>query len=92
MQSDKSSHDLTKQMNKDLLNLPYLLRANKLFLTVPYKFKNLQGKQPIPPQSVKYLGVLLDEHLQWAKQLSNFKVNLNTTIGTLSKLKTKYQK
>ena len=66
-------------MNKDLLNLLYWLRANKLCLNIQktelilppsnlkigpsIKFK-LQGKQLIPAQSVKYLGVLLDEHLQ----------------------------
>ena len=77
-------------MNKDLLYLLYWLRANKLCLNIQkteliifcptslkmdpsIKFK-LQGKQLIPVQSVKYLGVRLDEHLQWTKQLSNVKV------------------
>ena len=90
-------------MNKDLLNLSYWLRANKLYLNIQeteliifhptslnidhsIKFK-LQGKQLTSPQSVKYLGVLVDEHLQWTKQLSNVKIKLNRAIGILSKLR-----
>ena len=94
---------LAKQMDKDILNLSYWLRANKLCLNIQkieliifrptslkidpsIKFK-LQGKRIIPTQSVKYLGVLLDEHLQWTKQLSNVKIKLNRAIGILSKLR-----
>ena len=90
-------------MNKDLSNLPYWLRANKLSLNIQkteliifhwtslkidpsIKFK-LQGKRLIPAQSLKYLGVLLDEHLQWTKKLSNVKIKLNRAIGILSKLR-----
>ena len=94
---------LAKQMNKYLLNLSYWLRANKLCLNTQkteliifrptclkidpsIKFK-IQGKRLIPAHSVKYLGVLLDEHLQWTKQLSNVKIKLNRAIGILSKLR-----
>ena len=41
----------------------------------------------IPTQSVKYLGMLLDEHLQCSKKLSHVKVKMNRSIGTLSKLR-----
>ena len=51
-----------------------------------FKFK-LQGKRLIPTQSVKYLGVLLHEHLQCSKQLSHVKVKMNRSIGILSKLR-----
>ena len=94
---------LAKQINKDLSNLSYWLRANKFYLNIQkteliifhptslnidhsIKFK-LQGKQLTPPQFVKYLGVLVDEHLQWTKQLSNVKIKLNRAIGILSKLR-----
>ena len=102
MQSNKSLQDFPKQMNFDLLNLLHWLRANKTSLTVqkielifcptrlsldPSKFKKLQGKQLIPTQSVKYLVVLLDELLQWTKQLSNVKVKFNTAFDTLSKFR-----
>ena len=90
-------------MDKDILNLSYWLRANKLCLNIQkielitfrptslkidpsIKFK-LQGKRIIPTQSVKYLGVLFDEQLQWTKQLSNVKIKLNRAIGILSKLR-----
>ena len=65
-------------MNKDTLNLPYWLRANKLCLIVqksePMIFRTaslktdspikfkLQEKVLITTQSVTYLGLLLDEH------------------------------
>ena len=80
MQSNISLEVLAKQMNKDLLNLSCWLRANKLCLNIQkteliifhptslkidasIKFK-LQGKRVIPLQSVKCLGVHLDERLQ----------------------------
>ena len=72
--------------------------ANKLYLNIQkaklifhpislkidpsIKFK-LQGKQLIPTESVKYLGVLLYEHLQLTKQLSNVKIKLNRANGIL---------
>ena len=37
--------------------------------------------------TVKYVGILLDEHLQWSKQLAHVQVNLNRGIGILSKLR-----
>ena len=69
---------LSKQVNKDLSNLSNWLRANKLSLNVKktelvifrprklkidhsFKFK-LDGKRLVPTHSVKYLGVLIDEH------------------------------
>ena len=70
---------LSKRINKDLFNLSNWLKANKLSLNVKktelvifrsrklkidnsLKFK-LDGKRFVPTKSVKYLGVLLDEHL-----------------------------
>ena len=94
---------LSKQINKDLFNLSNWLKANKLSLYVmkteqvifrlrklkidnSFKFK-LDGKRLVPTKSVKYLGVLLDEHLNnWNEQISQVKMKLNCAIGTLSKL------
>ena len=94
---------LSKQINKDLFNLSNWLKANKLSLYVmktelvifrlrklkidnSFKFK-LDGKSLVPTKSVKYLGVLLDEHLNnWNEQISQVKMKLNRAIGTLSKL------
>ena len=50
------------------------------------KFK-LDGKRLTPINTVKYLGILLDEHLQCSKQLAHVQVKLNRGIGILSKLK-----
>ena len=55
---------------------------NGLKLDSSCKFK-LQGNWFIPSQSIKNLGVLLDEHLQ----LSHVKLKLSRAIGILSNLR-----
>ena len=50
------------------------------------KFK-LDGKRLSPVITVKYLGIPLDEHLQWSKQLTHVQVKLNYEINILSKLR-----
>ena len=92
---------LSKQVNKDLSNLSNWFRANKLSLNVKKtelvsylyikKTENrpqlkLDGKRLVPTHSVKYLGVLIDEHLLWNKQVVQIKMRLNHPIGMLSKL------
>ena len=79
-------------MNHDLKSLSGWLKANKLCFTVkkieliffrlhtkkldhPLKFK-LNGKRLIPAHSVKYGGVLLEEHLKWTKQVAQVKIKL----------------
>ena len=37
--------------------------------------------------TVKYLGILLNEHLQWSKQLAHVQAKVNHGIGILSKLR-----
>ena len=51
-----------------------------------FKFKT-DGKKFIPILSVKYLGVLLDEHMSWNQQIYQTKLKLNRAIGILSKLR-----
>ena len=103
IQSNPLLDRLSKQVNKDLSNLSNWLRANKLSLNVKktelvifrprklkidhsFKFK-LDGKRLVPTHSVKYLGVLIDEHLLWNKQVAQIKMRLNRAIGMLSKLR-----
>ena len=103
IQSNLSLERLSKQVNKDLSNLSNWLRANKLSLNVKktklvilrprklkidhcFKFK-LDGKRLVPTHSVKYLGVLIDEHLLWNKQLAQMKMSLNRVIDILSKFR-----
>ena len=103
MQSYKFLDVLSKNLNKDLKSLSQWLKANKLCLNVSkteliifhrntaiidhtLKLK-LDGKRLSPSQSVKYLGVILDEHLQWNDQIAQVKVKLNRAIGILSKIR-----
>ena len=91
--SSTSLEILSKRINKDLFNLSNWLKANKLSLNVKktelvifrskklnidssFKFK-LNGKRLVPTKSVKYLGVLPDEHSHWNEQISQVKMKLN---------------
>ena len=51
-----------------------------------FKFM-IDGKRLIPIHSVKYLGVLLDEHMSWNEHIYQIKLKLNHAIGILSKLR-----
>ena len=79
MQSHSSLQILSKRINKDLSNLSNWLKTNKLSLNIKktelvlfrpkklkldhsFKFK-IDGKRLFPIHSVKYLGVLIDEHM-----------------------------
>ena len=81
IQSTPLLNRLSKYVTKDLSNLSNGLRVNKLSLNVKktelvifrprkwkidhsFKFK-LDGKRLIPTHYVKYLGVLIHEHLLW---------------------------
>ena len=84
IQSNQSLERLSKQRSKDLPDLSNWLRANNFSLNVkktefifrPRKLKidnnlkfTLDDKGVVPTHSVKYLGVLIDEHLPWNKQI-----------------------
>ena len=103
IQSHSSLQILSKRINKDLSNLSNWLKTNKLSLNIKktelvlfrpkklkldhsFKFK-IDGKRLIPIHSVKYLGVLLDEHMSWNQQIHQIKLKLNRAIGILSKLR-----
>ena len=101
--SSTSLEILSKLINKDLFNPSSWSKANntslnikktdlaifrsrKLKIDSSFKFK-LGGKRLVPTKSVKYLGVLLDEHLHWNKQISQVKMKLSHAIGIFSKLR-----
>ena len=103
MQSHSSLQILSKCINKGLSNLSNWLNTNKLSLNIiktefvslttkqlkldqSLKF-NIDGKRRIPIHSVKYLAVLLDEHMSWNEQIYQIKLKLNRAIGILSKLR-----
>ena len=90
-------------MNQYLKNLLEWLKANNLSLNVKkteliifhpkytkldngVKFK-INGRRPTPIKTVKYLEILLDEHLLWTKQVNWIHSKLNQTNGILSKLR-----
>ena len=100
--SDNLQETLGKRMSYDLRKLSMWLRANKLPLNIEktelvvfwrqnaklnnfFKIK-LDGRL-FPTGSVKYLGVLLDEHLTWSPQISHVQMKLSRAIGILSKLR-----
>ena len=90
-------------MHQDLKNLSQWLKVNKFSLNVKktelikfhstntkldYGIKFKRNERRLTPIStVKYLGILLDEHLLWTKQVSWVNSKLNQTAGILSKLR-----
>ena len=94
---------MNKQVNQVLKNLTNWLNANKICLNVnkaeavlfkssrkptdvPLKLK-LNGKRLYPTNSVKYLGINIDENLTWKQQISDIAIKLNKGNGILSKLR-----
>ena len=63
-----------------------IFRSRKLKIDHSFKFK-LDDKRLSPTKSVKYLAVLLDEHVHWNDQISQVKMKLNHAIGILRKLR-----
>ena len=63
-----------------------IFRSKKLKIDSSFKLK-LSGKRLAPTKSVKYLWVLLDEHLHWNEQISQVKMKLHRAMGILSKLR-----
>ena len=47
----------------------------------------ISGQRIIPKKQVKYLGLIIDEHLTWEVHLTNLQFKLNRTIGMLSKIR-----
>ena len=85
LQSNASLKDLVKKMNPDLKKLSQWMKAKKLSFNVG-KAKLIifrSCSKLISTGSVKYLGVLPDEHLHWTKQLNHIKTRLNQAIGML---------
>ena len=55
-------------------------------LDFKYKFK-IDGHRITPKSTIKYLGLLIDENLNWKSQISKLKSKLTRAIGMLSKLR-----
>ena len=94
---------LCSRVNADLRSLTGWLNANKISLNtkktefVLFRPKSkylhyiphlkLTGKRIYPSSNIKYLGVYLDEHLNWKSQINEIANKLKRANGALSKLR-----
>ncbi len=94
---------MAKQMNIDLKLLCNWLRANKISLnasktellifrsnrkTIFYDIKiKIDGKRIFPSTSVKYLGIYVDEHLNWTHHCDILSPKLSRAVGMLSRIR-----
>ena len=100
---DKSLKKINTLINHDLALLVQWLRANKISLNtskteiVIFRPKQktinkhlnfrISGEKINLSSTVKYLGVILQEHLEWKKHIDTLKLKLNRAIGLLSKIR-----
>ncbi len=101
--SDKSIDKIEKTLNDELKNVFQWLLSNKLSLNVkksncvifrparkkpPRKIKlEINGDQIEELDSTKYLGVILDQKLNWKKHISHVSTKLSKYTGLLYKLR-----
>ena len=100
---NKSLDSLNKKLNIDLKLLCNWLNANKIALNsnktelVLFKYRSrklnynlklkLNGRRLYPRQSIKYLGVIIDENLNWCHHVNSLSIKLRRANGALSKLR-----
>lgn len=98
-----SIDSLNKKLNIDLKLLCKWLNANKIALNtdktqlIIFKSKlksfnfnlklKINGKKLYPCSHIKYLGVILDEYLNWHKHIDSLSVKLRRANGALSILR-----
>lgn len=91
------------KINDDMKLLVDWLRTNKLSIneskTELLIFRSTNCKVPkdfyitindckvFPQKFVKYVGIFLDEHLTWKKQISSLCIKLSKSVGAISKLR-----
>ena len=101
--SGKDLNVIEKTYNEELLKVAKWLIANKLSLNVaksnvivfrPSKLKltskiniKINGELIVEKEYVKYLGLLIDNKLQWKQQIAHVKSKLQRGIGLLNRLK-----
>lgn len=99
----KDLKELEKTMNKELKHLTLWLNLNRLALNVSKtNFVIFRSTKRIPNHNVvlimnrkaisqkdhiKYLGVLMDQHLMWKKHISSVAKKVSRGVGILSKLR-----
>ena len=101
--SNKSLKKVNKYINQDLSSLTQWLRSNKISLNtkkteiVIFRPKRktinknlnfrISGQQIKTTNNVKYLGLQLNEHLDWTRHLNTLQSKLNRAVGILSKIR-----
>ena len=101
--TNKSVKKLNQHMNHDLKSLQIWLRANKISLNAKKtqliifrspkihikKHLNFRicGQKLQPTTHLKYLGIILDEHLNWKAHINTLSSKLSRSIGLLSKIR-----
>ena len=100
---DKSLKLLCKKINYDLKCITHWLNANRISLNIdktefvifrsPRKYVDcdikikLNGKRLYQSTSIKYLGILLDEHLSWKPHIDELTKKLNHSNSMLAKIR-----
>ena len=99
----KSLNLLEKVVNEELKHLSLWLKVNRLALNIQktnflifrsYKKPMTQNvtikldkKALMQKDNIKYLGVLVDEHLSWKQQISNVSKKVSRSVSILFKLR-----
>ena len=94
---------LCNRVNRDLRSLQTWLKANKISLNagkteflifrhrckaLPFTpFLKIGGKKIFQSRSIKYLGVLIDSHLNWKAHTASLSTKLARANGIISKLR-----
>ena len=100
---NKSLKKIKKQLNLDLRVLTSWLKANKIYLNaskteilifrnpkkqIDYDLKlSLDGHRLYPSKYVKYLGILIDPHLNWSYHVKILAPKLSRSVGMLAKMR-----
>ena len=100
---DKSLRKINQRINFDLKNIVNWLRANRIALNTskteivlfrsPKKMVTrkmnfrISGQKIEVKSSAKYLGIIIDESLNWKKHYTILKTKLERSIGLLAKLR-----
>ena len=72
-------------LNADKTEMVLFKSRRKTFDTEPLIILN--GHRLAPSPSIRYLGVLLDQHLSWSYQISDLSLKLKRANGALSRIR-----
>ena len=100
-QKNSSKEDLSQIVNKELEKISHWLGANKLSLNVkksqllvfslskekPNINLTINGEALKEVKFAKYLGILIDNKLNWGEQISAVNLKLSKGIGLLAKIR-----